>query len=557
MKQPFFLLLALLAAFYSEAAIPDGYYSSLNGLKDESLKDELHDIISPHTKLSYNSLWDYYPETDAYPERVNGQLLVWDMYSDNWNDRQYFYYGGTKGLNREHSVPKSWWGPSNEAINGYLAGTDIMHIFPSDGDANMAKSNYPLGEVGQTTFDNGTSKVGYPVNGQGGGASRVFEPDDQYKGDFARVYFYMVTCYQQYEWRYQYMFNNTSYLTLNQWASDMLLDWSRNDPVDQKEIDRNEEVFSIQGNRNPFVDDPELAEYIWGNRKGETYSAEHYSGDPVLISPSTDTQYKFEAAEGASQQLDVIVRGENLVGSLTVTLYGTDKSMFSVAASNIPASSVNSDAGFTLRITYSPKAVGEHSANLLFSDGGLTGSFAIPLSGTAYPVPSLSQLKALPATNIEGTNYRAEWIPASETIDFYVVTRTIYDGTSVSTTEHVAEAEEPFMDFTDLKPGTKHTYSVQSSRLGYMSIPSNVITIDASSVSGLTTDKPLAVATYDNNEIRFICDERHTGCHIYDSRGMLIRSIDTIEPGMSLTLPYGVYFVTTNECSKPIKIFVR
>ena len=276
-----------------------------------------------------------------------------------------------------------------------------------------------------------------------------------------------------------------------------------------------------------------------------------------MISPSTDTQYKFEAAEGASQQLDVIVRGENLVGSLTVTLYGTDKSMFSVAASNIPAASVNSDAGFTLRITYSPKAVGEHSANLLFSDGGLTGSFAIPLSGTAYPVPSLSQLKALPATNIEGTNYRAEWIPASETIDFYVVTRTIYDGTSVSTTEHVAEAEEPFMDFNDLKPGTKHTYSVQSSRLGYMSIPSNVITIDASSVSGLTTDKPLAVATYDNNEIRFICDERHTGCHIYDSRGMLIRSIDTIEPGMSLTLPYGVYFVTTNECSKPIKIFVR
>ena len=68
MKQPFFLLLALLAAFYSEAAIPDGYYSSLNGLKDESLKDELHDIISPHTKLSYNSLWDYYPKPTHTPK---------------------------------------------------------------------------------------------------------------------------------------------------------------------------------------------------------------------------------------------------------------------------------------------------------------------------------------------------------------------------------------------------------------------------------------------------------------------------------------------------------
>ena len=191
------------AAVFADA--PAGYYSSLDGKSGESLKNQLHDIIAPHTQLTYSSLWNYFPQTDAYPEQVNGKLIVWDMYSDNWNTLKYFYYGGTRGLNREHSVPKSWWGnsgSSNSDIEKFLAGTDLMHLFPSDGPANSAKSNYPLGVVDVSTFSNGVSTVGYPVTGQGGGSSRVFEPDDEYKGDFARVYFYMATCYQDYTWIY-------------------------------------------------------------------------------------------------------------------------------------------------------------------------------------------------------------------------------------------------------------------------------------------------------------------------------------------------------------------
>ena len=166
------------AAVFADA--PAGYYSSLDGKSGESLKNQLHDIIAPHTQLTYSSLWKYFPQTDAYPETVNGKLIVWDMYSDNWNTLKYFYYGGTRGLNREHSVPKSWWGnsgSSNSDIEKFLAGTDLMHLFPSDGPANSAKSNYPLGVVDVSTFSNGVSTVGYPVTGQGGGSSRVFEPD--------------------------------------------------------------------------------------------------------------------------------------------------------------------------------------------------------------------------------------------------------------------------------------------------------------------------------------------------------------------------------------------
>ena len=112
---------------------------------------------------------------------------------------------------------------------------------------------------------------------------------------------------------------------MQSWAIDMLLDWSRNDPVSQKELDRNDAVYAIQGNRNPFVDDPELIEYIWGDRQGDQYTVEHYEGDPVLISPVQDSDISFgEVAIGRSQSVDVNVRGAGLTGSITVQLYNRE-----------------------------------------------------------------------------------------------------------------------------------------------------------------------------------------------------------------------------------------
>ena len=554
-------IMLLTVAMPLAAEIPAGYYSSLDGLRDQSLKDQLCDIIHSHTRLNYNSLWDYYPETDAYPERVNGRLLVWDMYSDNWDSRQYYYYGGTRGLNREHSVPKSWWGSGNDAIYNFPADTDIMHILPSDGDANMAKSNYPLGEVDNSgiTFTNGTTTVGLPVGGQGGGSSRVFEPDDEYKGDFARIYFYMVTCYQDYTWRYNYMFSNSTYLSMRDWAIDLLLDWSRNDPVSQKELDRNDAVYSIQGNRNPFVDDPELVEYIWGDRQGEPYSVEHYEGDPVLISPVQDSELNFgEVAVGASQNVDLYIKGEGLTGNLSVAIYGDNRSLFKAAATSIPATNANRASGFQLRITYSPTSVGEHSARLSVYDGGITGSVGVSLTGSCLPVPTLSKLTARQATNVTATSYRANWdaAPADETIDYYVVTRTIYgsDGSSSTTME---QSEENYLDFDDMQPGETHTYYVQSSRLGYLSEPSNTINVGTSSAATVTYNSPLAVTTYEGRLVRFTCNEPHTGCRIHDISGRLVELLPTLESGTTITLPYGAYIITTDQHRTPIKILVR
>lgn len=249
-------ILSIFTVLTVNAEIPTGYYTGLNGKATSELKTALCNIIYDHTQVSsYSALPSYFQKTDVRP---NGTEW-WEMYSN-----ETFSYPSFTGMNREHCVPKSWWGGTT-SIPAY---TDLNHLYPSEMNANSAKSNYPLGEVsGTPTFDNGVSKVGYAVTGQGGGASRVFEPADEYKGDFARTYFYMATCYQNLTWKYTYMMQTGTYPTLNTWAIDLLLRWHREDPVSQKETDRNDVVYSFQNNRNPFIDYPELAEYIWGNKK--------------------------------------------------------------------------------------------------------------------------------------------------------------------------------------------------------------------------------------------------------------------------------------------------
>ena len=120
----------------------------------------------------------------------------------------------------------------------------------------------------------------------------VFEPADEYKGDFARAYMYLFTVYKGLMWEYDdsdrnYMFVDNA-LSLRPWAQDLLLEWARQDPVSQKEIDRNEAVYKIQDNRNPFIDYPELAEHIWGIKSNEPFHIE--DGDTPDPNPNPDPQ---------------------------------------------------------------------------------------------------------------------------------------------------------------------------------------------------------------------------------------------------------------------------
>ena len=237
------------------------YYTSVDGIKGgEPLKTALYNLIKNHKKISYGSgedkTWGAFYTTDAVIE--NGKRRVLDMYSP---EKRYFGNKGSaiSGMNIEHSVPKSWWGGTNN--NAYC---DLHHLNPSDQTGNSRKSNYPLGELTSETWTNGVASVGKAnINGS---SANAFEPIDEYKGDFARTYMYMFTCYQDLTWSTTQMnYANSTYPTLKPWAVELLLKWHEQDPVSEKEVNRNNAVYAVQGNRNPYVDYPQLADYVWGD----------------------------------------------------------------------------------------------------------------------------------------------------------------------------------------------------------------------------------------------------------------------------------------------------
>lgn len=546
-------------AVLAMADVPNGYYSSLNGKSGQELKNAVHTLTRNHTVLTYNSLWYYFQSTDHMPSNTR---QVWDMYSNNT-----YYFNGSSavsGMNKEHSLPKSWWGGGTNT-SSYPSYTDINHLYPSDAKANSAKSNWPLGEVSTASFDNGVCRTGSPKSGMGGGAGTVFEPDDQYKGDFARTYFYMACCYQDYTWRYHYMVTETDWKTLTPWAISMLLKWSREDPVSDKEKQRNDAVFKVQNNRNPFIDNPNLAEYIWGNKAGQVFNENDTTGTggggtggggdkpdstkvPVLITPTQGTVLDFgEVALGKSIDYVIPVKGKNLTQNLSTRIYLNNAAMFKANVSSIDRVIANSQDGYPLHVTYTPTAVGNHKTKLLIYDGGITGSVGIQITAACLPVPTLTTVRALPAQDITDSTYVATWEASTDTIDYYIIDRTIYDsGNSIvghDTT--VVDADETSYTFTDLKHGQTHVYTIRTSRLGYTSVPSNAINVTFSSVTGIEDDNnPLAIIPVEGGVL--VKSSQDLGAtSIYTIDGRLVRHIANLTNDTVIELPRGLYVLTT------------
>lgn len=275
-KTTLFLLLCTISLGLYAEEMPVGYYNTINGLSDSQLKTALSAVIRPHTAIEYGSGTNHTWEVFYYSDRDTTTGLCMDMYCDDWTT---IASPGAvaAGCNIEHSFAKSWWGGSkNDAYK------DCYHLNPSNATANSSRSNYPLGVPTQNLKDNtGSLRVGKATYNNE--TFYVFEPKDEYKGDFARAYFYMATCYgEELTWRkdnkdvgsYYAMRNTTdsaAYLEFLDWEINILLQWHRQDPVSQKEISRADAVSNFQHNRNPFIDYPELAEYIWGNQKGTAY----------------------------------------------------------------------------------------------------------------------------------------------------------------------------------------------------------------------------------------------------------------------------------------------
>ena len=321
MKKTLLLTVALLMALTTAwAQGPNGtgtYYKGADGLKGAALKTKLSNIISTNvTVISYKGLYDAYKKTDTRPDGY-----VRDWYSNITNYRHGIDNKGNYSkegdmYNREHSVPQSWFGDGNIK-------SDIVHVLPTDGYVNNRRSNFPFGEVNNATYqsNNGYSKLGSCKTA--GYSGTVFEPNDEIKGDIARIYFYMITRYESScgGWGND-VFTNT-YPGLNTWVLNMMMRWSKNDPVDEREIQRNNAVYEVQGNRNPYVDYPGLEEYTWGSKKEEAFSYDNYQGGAV--DPNYVHEPVFSHSGGTFvQSVDVTITTNTEGASIYYTLDGND-----------------------------------------------------------------------------------------------------------------------------------------------------------------------------------------------------------------------------------------
>ena len=403
------VVLTCLFPFFVFAEIPAGYYDDAVGKSGEDLQKSLSTILNDATDVGYNGLWNLYKTTDR---RSDGK--VWDMYSDITN----YTFGtdqcGTYGVegdcyNREHSVPKSWFSEQSPMKS------DVWHVYPTDGKINGMRSNNPFGEVGSgaSSSKNEFSKWGKCVTP--GYSGTVFEPNDEYKGDFARTYFYFATRYKGVATSGQgaLVFTST-YPYITGWQLDMLLRWHKKDPVSPKELDRNEAVYdSRQGNRNPFIDYPELVDLIFGDSRNIPFMPD--GGDaPYIEAPRNGSTVDMGIASVNSSSpvtVQLSVRGRNIESAVSVEVGGNDSECFSVNRRELTADEVNN--GTTVELAYRSSVVGSHEAVLEISGGGLKSPIIVNLKGQA-----IDDFVALPAKDITENSFVAAWTPKSEATDY-------------------------------------------------------------------------------------------------------------------------------------------
>jgi endonuclease I len=281
--------------------VPDCPYEALEGLSSKELRESLHEEIKDHTVLKYEQLRGDQAKVDV---RADGML--WDMYSacdfalNMYEPYNYTITTECDKYNREHLLPKSWWKYSKENEANDPMYTDLHHVVSTDGFANEKRSAWVYDEVKSVTWTNSLgSKLGTGKTWN----ETSFEPVDEYKGDIARVYFYMLTCYMDKDFTlggkgYRYFTYNNGVCDFKSQALALMLKWHRQDPVSEKEVVRNAKVADLQGNVNPFVVEPNLVEYIWGTMKGKAYDcdAEVETPDPGTVDGAITCQEARELA---------------------------------------------------------------------------------------------------------------------------------------------------------------------------------------------------------------------------------------------------------------------
>ncbi|MDR6459572.1 endonuclease I/chitodextrinase [Chryseobacterium vietnamense] len=322
------IILFSVFAGLAHAQAPAGYYNSANGLSGAALKTELSSIITNgHVDKGYSGLWTAYKTTDIDKDYENDGTIL-DIYSEKPSGADSYNYTpgsdqcgtySTEGncYNREHIVPQSLFNQASPMV------ADIHFIRATDGKVNGMRSNYPFGKVGSASFtsQNG-SKLGNSVSS--GYAGTVFEPIDEFKGDVARMIFYFVTRYQSKLSTFSSgnMLGSSTFPGLQTWELNVLLAWHNQDPVSQAEIKRNNASYTFQGNRNPFIDNPNYVNLIWGSQQpsGDTQAPTAATGLNVSGTTSSSISLAWNAS---TDNVGVTAYNVYMNGNLATTVSST------------------------------------------------------------------------------------------------------------------------------------------------------------------------------------------------------------------------------------------
>ena len=359
------------------AQIPTGYYDGTVGLTGAALKTKLSQIITNgHQTKSYDNLYNGYPSTDTdnYYEK-DGSVL--DIYSENPKGTDpYVYQHGSKQCgnykvegdcyNREHIFPQGYFNSASPMVS------DIHHVVPTDGKVNGYRSSFPFGKVGSANFvsENG-SKRGTSASPNYSGT--VFEPIDEFKGDVARMILYFATRYESKlsSFKDNDILTNSAFPGVEAWELAVLKEWHTNDPVSQREIDRNNAAYTYQRNRNPFIDQPEYVALIWGTTTPDTEA------------PSTPTNLIVTGSTSSTISLSWTASTDNImVATYDIYLDGTLKT--SSSSNSITVTGLNPSTTYSFYVkakdaagntsSQSNTTTGTTTENTGGNDGGSTTS---------------------------------------------------------------------------------------------------------------------------------------------------------------------------------------
>lgn len=399
--------------------IPASYYSTVNTQRGATLKTVLYNKILGHTTLSYTpGVWNAYSTSDVQP---NGK--VWDVYSTRFDQASPYEYTmvtnqcGSYSVegncyNREHSFPQSWFGKATPMVS------DVHHVFASDGKVNGERGNFPYGNVTTINYTSlyggkrGTSTLNY------GYVGTVFEPIDEYKGDFARGYFYMATRYENLiaSWVSNTgatdVLNGTSFPCFLPWQLSLLQEWNNLDPVSDKEMKRNNAIFALQNNRNPFIDSPQFVQRIWG---GSVPSEPTIAASNLIITNNSNTSVTLNWKSGNGNRRLVLVRAGSAITGLPLDTFHYNASSNIASAPQIGSGNfvVYNGTGSSVTITNLTQSTNYYYAVIEYNGWYTTTNYQttgyLTSNDNTLPVEFISF-----TANKQNEQVLLNWITASE-----------------------------------------------------------------------------------------------------------------------------------------------